>query len=239
MAIPTWNGFAQPEVGAVSGLVGATPGGLMLTLSPGGNNKLAVSKLTLCTNALDPVDAIMVSEVVDAATYTAQRFLFNTIDYSGYTAIGEPVSVLKGFKGLTMCSLAWKKTLGVTDVTLLAGGTGYTNGTAVLTAVGGTSTLAFAGTANVVGGIVVSITVTQPGEYTVAPTSFTAPLGVGLSAAAVLGGIAALSGAEAVIDPATSQLQVRLTGDVTSPTVAVLADPIAATATVTGLVHLV
>lgn len=105
MSIPTWNGYAEPEVAATT-INAATPGGILLTFSPGNNNKAAGSKLAPCTHVNDPVDAILISEVVSDADYKDQYYIYKDIDFSAYTKIGEPSLVLKGFKGLTMCSLA-------------------------------------------------------------------------------------------------------------------------------------
>ena len=67
--------------------------------------------------------------------------------------------------------------LGVTAASA-TGGTGYTNGTQPVTFTGGTGTAATA-TCVVTGGIPGPITITSPGNYTVAPTGGTLPGGSG------------------------------------------------------------
>jgi hypothetical protein len=239
-SIPTWNGYAEPEVGETT-LAAATVAGTLLTFSPGNNNKTANTKLGLCTHVNDPVDAILISEVVDAATYKDQYNIYKDIDYSAFTVIGETSQVLKGFKGLTMHSLplGTNSIQGVNSISVTAGGTGYTNGSPV-TLTGGTGS-GFTGIANCIGGVIQSITVTNPGVYTVVPTTVVvAGGGSGATfAAPVLSPAPAAKGTELIIDASTSKLKVRPTGDVTSPTIAVCIDALLAGATQTGAVHMV
>jgi hypothetical protein len=78
---------------------------------------------------------------------------------------------------------------GVANTTGLSGGSGYTNGTHALGFSGGGGSGA-TGTFHVVGGIVVSVTITNPGSgYTSAPTiTFPGAGGSGASVTAVIGG---------------------------------------------------
>ena len=104
-AIPTWNGFAEPEVGATN-LAVPTGSGILLTFSPGNNNKAALGVLAPVSHVNDPVDAILLSEIVDATTYQNWYQIYKDIDYSWFTQVGSASNVLKIFNGLTMCSLA-------------------------------------------------------------------------------------------------------------------------------------
>jgi hypothetical protein len=103
----TWNGYAEPEVEA-STLVALAPSGTLLTYSPGGT-ALGLTgnsgKLGLLTNVADPIDAIMVSEIISDSNAKDQQYIYTDIDYSYWTKIGEPLNVLKCFKGLTMSGL--------------------------------------------------------------------------------------------------------------------------------------
>lgn len=88
---------------------------------------------------------------------------------------------------------------GIVSIPVSAGGTGYTTGTAV-TATGGTGT-GFAGYLNCVNGVVKNVVITNPGNYTVAPTSFTTTGGTGATfGTAVLGIAVATIEAHAGID---------------------------------------
>ena len=239
-SIPTWNGYAEPEVAATS-IAAATPAGTLLTFSPGNNNKTAVAKLTPVTHVNDPVDAILVSEIVDDATYKDQYAIYKDIDFSAYTKIGEAVQVLKGFKGLTMCSLALaaNSILGVNSISVTAGGTGYTNESAV-TLSGGTGS-GFTGYIKAIGGVIQEIVVTNPGVYTVKPTTVNVA-GGGSGATFSIANLSANpapAGTELIIDASTGKLKVRPTGDSTSPTIAVCIDPLGATDTQTGKIHMV
>ena len=73
-----------------------------------------------------------------------------------------------------------------------SGGSGYTNGAAQpVTFTGGTGTAATA-TCAVTGGVPGAIVITSPGNYTVAPTSFTLPGGTGLTATITVGVVRSL-----------------------------------------------
>lgn len=193
------------------------------------------------THVNDPVDAILVSEIVDDATWKDQYQIYKDIDFSAFTKIGETIQVLKGFKGLTMCSLplAANSIQGINDIAVTAGGTNYVNESAV-TLSGGTGS-GFTGYIKAIGGVIQSIVVTNPGVYTVKPTTVNVA-GGGSGATFTIGNLSANpapAGTELIIDASTGKLKARPTGDSTSPTIAICLDALGAADTQTGKVHMV
>ena len=92
----TWNGNPAVEVAATTIAAAQLPGAALtynasgvLVLAPAGGK----------------YDALLVSEVVDATEANNRMYLFNNIDWSAFTRVGEPSSVVKGTKGLTVSGL--------------------------------------------------------------------------------------------------------------------------------------
>lgn len=103
-------------------------------------------------------------------------------------------------------------TTAITRVNITAGGTGYTNGTAV-TPTGGTGS-GFAGTAVVVGGVITDVVITNGGSYTVVPTGFSCTGGSGFTATGSLGTGAALGTATVIAhSPIDAIFPVKTSGD--------------------------
>ena len=63
-------------------------------------------KLDYATAAAARFDAVLISEIVDTATFKDRYYIYTTIDYGPYVQIGETVSVAKGVKGMTANGLA-------------------------------------------------------------------------------------------------------------------------------------
>lgn len=93
----TWNGNPAVEVAATT-LAAATLPGMALQY-----NASAV-----LAPATTRIDAIMISEVVDATEWNNRMYLFKELDWSSHVRIGEPASVVKGVKGLTVSGLLMK-----------------------------------------------------------------------------------------------------------------------------------
>jgi len=106
--------------------------------------------------------------------YNANTQIFLSVD--GFSHILAPVTF----------TLMAPPVTAIANVPVTAGGTGYTQGAAV-TATAGTVS-GFAGFANVSNGVITSVSITNPGSYTVVPTGFTCAGGTGATfGAAVLG----------------------------------------------------
>lgn len=66
----------------------------------------STGKLDFAPAAGGTYDAVLISEIVDLATYKDRYFIYTSIDFGPYVQIGEMVSVAKGTKGLTVNGLA-------------------------------------------------------------------------------------------------------------------------------------
>lgn len=92
----TWNGNAAVEVAVTTIAAAQLPG---CALKYNGSGILAPAA------AGPSYDALLVSEVVDATEANNRMYLFNNIDWSAYTRVGEASSVVKGLRGLTVMGL--------------------------------------------------------------------------------------------------------------------------------------
>lgn len=99
-------------------LVAGTPEGTLLQLDGSGNETFATIPAL--------IDGIMVSEVVDSATNINRRYLFNEIDYSGWTLPGDRIVVMRQFQGLTLNGIALEPPVAdiVAGSTLILGANG-------------------------------------------------------------------------------------------------------------------
>ena len=102
MSAPTFAGNPSVEV-AVTTLAAATPAGVGLQYNGSGVLAPATTRL----------DAIMMSEVVTLAEANNRQYLYGNIDFGAWTRVGEPVSVAKGFKGMTATGLSMKDSASV------------------------------------------------------------------------------------------------------------------------------
>jgi len=67
----------------------------------------ATGKVALATAGAAPsaISAILISEIVDSATFKDRYYIYNDIDFGPYVQVGEMVSVAKGFHGMTCSGL--------------------------------------------------------------------------------------------------------------------------------------
>lgn len=94
----TFNANITAEA-ANTALAAATDEGVFLVLNASG-------LMALPAAGAGHLDAIMMSEIVTDAEWRNRQYIYTDIDYSGFTRIGEPISVVKGFHGLTAHSIA-------------------------------------------------------------------------------------------------------------------------------------
>lgn len=91
----TFNSPINFEV-ATTALNAAQMDGIALSLDS--NGKLAAAAAGAAPAA---IAAILISEIVDSATFKDRYYIYNDIDFGPYVQIGEMVSVAKGFQGKT------------------------------------------------------------------------------------------------------------------------------------------
>lgn len=95
----TFNSPINFEVANTS-IAAAISDGIALTLDATGKVGAAAAG---CTPA--NFNALLISEVVDSATYKDRYYIYNDIDFGPYVQVGEMVSIAKGFHGLTVNGL--------------------------------------------------------------------------------------------------------------------------------------
>jgi hypothetical protein len=95
----TFNSPINFEVAATS-INAAQIDGVALTVDAAGKVALAAAGA-----APSAIDAILISEIVDSATFKDRYYIYNDIDFGPYVQVGELVSVAKGFHGMTCSGL--------------------------------------------------------------------------------------------------------------------------------------
>jgi hypothetical protein len=91
----TFNSPINFEVAATS-INAAQIDGVALTVDATGKVALAAAG-----SAPSAIDAILISEIVDTATFKDRYYIYTDIDFGPYVQVGEMVSVAKGFHGMT------------------------------------------------------------------------------------------------------------------------------------------
>ena len=94
----TFNSPINFEVAETS-RAAATLDGVLMTYDANG-------KLDYATAASGRYDAILISEIVDTATYKDRYYIYTTIDFGPYVQVAETISVAKGCNGMTANGIA-------------------------------------------------------------------------------------------------------------------------------------